>query len=342
MKKKGGAVIKVENITKSYGGFKAVDNLSFTLDGPGVYGLLGPNGAGKTTTMNIMTGCLAATEGSVTVDGLDIYEDAVAIKRRIGYLPEVPPVYPDMTPAEYLTFVANAKGVKRNLVASQVQHALSATGILPVKDRLIKQLSKGYRQRVGIAMALIGDPEIIILDEPTAGLDPLQIIEIRSLIRELGEHHTVLLSSHILPEISAVSDRIIILSKGRLAADDTPAGLQLRLKGQVGVSMTAKGTVSQIKAALADVEGIEHIKARSAARKGYMDVTLRVSGSLGEEICDIISEAMMEHKLPVTRLEMQRASLEEIFLDLTYDDPTKVDDGPDSKPGKGESDDSDI
>lgn len=340
MKKKGGAVIEVKNITKSYGSVKAVDGISFTLDGAGVYGLLGPNGAGKTTTMNIMTGCLAATEGTVTVDGKDIYEDAVAVKKRIGYLPEIPPVYPEMTPAEFLRFVAEAKGVKRALIAPQVQHALSAAGVADVKEKLIKTLSKGYRQRVGIAMALIGDPDVIILDEPTVGLDPLQIIEIRELIRELGEHHTVLLSSHILPEVSAVSDRIIILSHGHVAADDSTGALLGQMGSGATISLTVKGTVAQVRATLKGVEGVGKLKARSSGRKGYLDVTLHAKDGADEQLLERISEKLMEARLAVTRLEAQQNSLESVFLDLT-DDADKTaemeNDG-----GEGDEDDSDL
>ncbi len=320
MTKKGGAVIEVKNVTKSYGGIKAVDGISFTLDGAGVYGLLGPNGAGKTTTMNIMTGCLAATEGSVTIDGLDIYEDAVAAKKRIGYLPEIPPLYPEMTPAEFLRFVAEAKGVAKKLIDPQVQHALKAAGVGAVKDRLIKTLSKGYRQRVGIAMALIGDPDVIVLDEPTVGLDPLQIIEIRRLIRELGERHTVLLSSHILPEVSAVSDRIIILSHGHIAADDSTAALLGGMSGGATVSLTVKATVAQVRAALKGIEGAGKLKARSSGRKGYLDVTLQTKKTADDALLEDISRALMEAKLPVTRLEAKQSSLESVFLDLTEDD----------------------
>ena len=214
-------MIAVKNLTKKYGDFAAVRDVSFTMEKGRVYGFLGPNGAGKSTTMNIITGCLAATSGSVTIDGLDIYEDAVDAKKKIGYLPELPPLYTDMTPDEYLLFVGRAKGLRGDALYEEVERVEKRTGLTEMRARLIKNLSKGYRQRVGIAQAILGDPEIIILDEPTVGLDPLQIIEIRELVRELGENHTVILSSHILSEISAVCDYVIIIAHGEIVASDT-------------------------------------------------------------------------------------------------------------------------
>ena len=197
-------MIAVEHLTKRYGSFTAVDDISFTLEQGHIYGFLGPNGAGKSTTMNMMTGCLAATAGSVTIDGLDIFEQAREAKKLLGYLPEIPPLYPEQTPEEYLRFVAEAKGLPKAQIDAQVAKALAETRLEPMANRLIRHLSKGYRQRVGIAQALLGDPHYIILDEPTVGLDPLQIIEIRDLIHELGQTHTVILSSHILSEVQAI------------------------------------------------------------------------------------------------------------------------------------------
>lgn len=209
-------MIEVSHLTKRYGNHLALSDLSFTIPNGQIYGLLGPNGAGKSTTMNILTGCLAATSGEVRIDGVDIFEDPMAAKRHLGYLPEQPPVYMDRTPWEYLRFVARAKGVKN--LAQEVDRVMDLTQIADVRDRLIRNLSKGYRQRVGIAQALLGSPKLIILDEPTVGLDPAQVIEIRKLIRELGQAHTVILSSHILSEVQAVCQQVLILSKGRLAA----------------------------------------------------------------------------------------------------------------------------
>lgn len=224
-------MIEVRNLCKDYGtngAQRAVDNLSFTIEPGHVYGFLGPNGAGKSTTMNILTGCLAATSGQVTIDGFDIYEDAREAKSRIGYLSEQPPLYLDMTVREYLNFVAGAKGAVKEIRREHLAAIMALTQIEDVENRLIKNLSKGYRQRVGIAQALVGNPEIIILDEPTVGLDPKQIIEIRELIKELGKEHTVILSSHILSEVRSVCDRLLIIAKGRLVAEDTPEALEAK------------------------------------------------------------------------------------------------------------------
>ena len=219
-------MIEVKHLCRKYGEHRAVDDLSFTIENGYVYGFLGPNGAGKSTTMNMITGCLAATSGQILIDGYDIFEDAQEAKKRIGYLPEIPPLYQDMTVREFLNFVANAKGVPKQALDEQLFSVVSLAGLEEVEERLIKNLSKGYKQRVGIAQALLANPEIIILDEPTVGLDPKQIIEVRDLIRELGKDHTVILSSHILSEVRSVSDRILIISKGKLVANDTPENLE--------------------------------------------------------------------------------------------------------------------
>ncbi len=219
-------MIEVKNLCKDYGGRRAVSNLSFTIEPGHVYGFLGPNGAGKSTTMNILTGCLAATSGHVSIDGFDIFEDAKEAKSRIGYLPEQPPLYLDMTVIEYLKFIAAAKNVAKEKRDEHLAAIIALTQLEDVSGRLIKHLSKGYMQRVGLAQALVGDPEIIILDEPTVGLDPRQIIEIRQLIKELGKEHTVILSSHILSEVRSVCDRLLVIAKGKLVADDTPEALE--------------------------------------------------------------------------------------------------------------------
>ena len=219
-------MIKVEHLTKCYGDFMAVEDLSFEIDEGHVYGFLGPNGAGKSTTMNIMTGCLSATEGKVTIGGCDIFEQPQQAKRMVGYLPEQPPLYMNETPVEYLRFVGSAKGLKGKELKEQVEMVIQKTKIEDVKNRLISALSKGYKQRVGIAQALIGNPNVIILDEPTVGLDPIQIIEIRDLIRQLGQDHTVILSSHILSEVQAICEKVLIISKGKLAAFDAPENLE--------------------------------------------------------------------------------------------------------------------
>ena len=213
-------MIEVSHLTKYYGSFLAVDDLSFTIPDGHVYGFLGPNGAGKSTTMNIMTGCLSPTEGQVTIDGHDILTEPEAAKRCMGYLPEQPPLYLSETPWEYLTFVGEAKGLRGGALRSQIESVMARTKITEMGGRPISALSKGYKQRVGIAQALLGDPKVVILDEPTVGLDPLQIIEIRDLIRQLGEKHTVILSSHILSEVQAICDKVLIISRGKLVAYD--------------------------------------------------------------------------------------------------------------------------
>ena len=218
-------MIKVEHLTKCYGDFMAVKDLSFEIEEGHIYGFLGPNGAGKSTTMNIITGCLSATDGTVKINGYDIFEDAKKAKRCIGYLPEQPPLYMNETPLEYLRFVGEAKGLSGDELEEQVEEVITWTKIEKVKSKLISKLSKGYKQRVGIAQALLGNPQVVILDEPTVGLDPIQIIEIRDLMKDLGRNHTVILSSHILSEVQAICDRILIIDKGRLVAFDTTENL---------------------------------------------------------------------------------------------------------------------
>ncbi len=252
-------MIEVRHLTKKYGDNLAVSDLSFTIESGHIYGFLGPNGAGKSTTMNIMTGCLAATEGEVVIGGHDIYEEPTEAKKLIGYLPEQPPLYMDSTPREYLTFVARAKGVKKDQIKAQIESALKNTDTTDVADRLIKHLSKGYKQRVGIAQALLGDPEVIILDEPTVGLDPMQIIEIRDLIKELGKTRTVILSSHILSEIQTVCDRVIIISGGKKLADDSLAELEVLNSGKnledifIDLTMKAREAAQAEKKEVIDV-----------------------------------------------------------------------------------------
>ncbi len=308
-------MIEVSHLTKRYGDHCAVDDLSFTVEDGLVYGFLGPNGAGKSTTMNIITGCLAATEGRVTVDGHDIFDEPIAAKRCIGYLPEQPPVYPDMTPAEYLSFVVEAKGVNRAERAAQIEKAVSVTGIGDVRDRLIRNLSKGYRQRVGIAQALLGDAKLIILDEPTVGLDPLQIIEIRDLIRSLGRRHTVILSSHILSEVQAVCDRILIINKGKLIACDTPENLEGRFAGGVSYALTVKAGGEAVLQALAATEGVTRVTLDSEA-DGRCELTVEADPAAAD-MDERLSLALSGAHMPVLRMERREASLEDVFIRLT-------------------------
>ena len=248
-------MISVEHLTKWYGDFKAVDDLSVEIDEGHVYGFLGPNGAGKSTTMNIITGCLSATSGSVKIDGHDILEEPKEAKKQIGYLPEQPPLYMSETPVEYLRFVAEAKGLKGEAVKKQIQEVIEQTGLEPVKNRRISALSKGYKQRVGIAQALLGNPKVIILDEPTVGLDPIQIIDIRNLIRDLGKDHTVIFSSHILSEVQTICDQILIIAGGKLIAFDKPENLEKQLLSRE-IVLVPEGSAEE---AAETVKGLEHV-----------------------------------------------------------------------------------
>ena len=309
-------MIEVSHLTKRYGEHTAVSDLSFTIEKGQIYGFLGPNGAGKSTTMNIMTGCLAATAGEVKIDGYDIFEQPMQAKRRIGYLPEQPPLYPDRTPREYLEFVAEAKGVPKAGRGEQIRRVMELTGIMDVADRLCKNLSKGYRQRVGIAQALLGDPEIIILDEPTVGLDPRQIIEIRDLIRSLGEEHTVILSSHILSEVQAVCGTILIIHKGKLVACDTPENLEKLFAGTATLELIAEAGEEDTKRILAALPGITHMDVRGAG-ENRCEVTLQTDSGAGEALCREAFFAFAGAGKAILRMDMAKASLEDIFIELT-------------------------
>ena len=307
-------MIEVKNLTKNYGNHTAVSNLTFTVENNCVYGFLGPNGAGKSTTMNIITGCLSASDGTVIIDGYDIYDDAIEAKKRIGYLPEIPPLYFDMTPVEYLGFVADAKKVAKKEKQVQIDAAMARTGIEAVSNKRIKSLSKGYKQRVGIAQALIGNPSVIILDEPTVGLDPKQIIEIRDLIKELGKDHTVILSSHILSEVQAVCDKILIIAHGKLIACDTPERLETLFAGSKTITMTVKANEQEARAAIAEIEEIQSIE----VLKSEENLTkLEIVTDKEADIAEKLFFAFAGIKKAIIRLSEETASLEDIFLELT-------------------------
>lgn len=308
-------MIEVRNLTKRYGPNTAVDNISFTIEPGKIYGLLGPNGAGKSTTMNIITGCLAATEGSVHVCGHDIFEEPLEAKRRIGYLPEIPPLYTDMTPYEYLMFVAAAKGVEYEATFRQVREVMELTELEDVRDRLIRNLSKGYRQRVGIAQAMLGNPDIIILDEPTVGLDPKQIIEIRDLIRTLGQNKTVILSSHILAEVAAVCENVIIISHGKIVADDTLDNLNSRVSPYDSLRISVRGDEEVILSVLDGIEGIESIETLASREDDVHDYRLSVSRD--SDLRDTLFFSMAEKRCAMLEIEREVSSLESIFLTLT-------------------------
>lgn len=309
-------LIEVQNLTKVYGGRVAVKNLSFKIRNGRIYGLLGPNGAGKSTTMNIIAGCLSPTEGSVRINGYDVCDHPLEAKRQIGYLPEQPPLFPDMTPLEYLTFVAEAKGVSEELVDRQVKEAMELTDIASVKHRLIRNLSKGFRQRVGIAQALLGSPDIVILDEPTVGLDPQQLTEVRALVRRLGEKLTVVISSHILSEISELCDHVIILSEGRVVADDDVAELEARMNPETTLCMTVKADEEGARQVLMSIPGVNTVTCLSSAPEEGT-VSLRVTTNSGVDLRDEIFFAMAERRYAVLSTETREPSLEEIFLTLT-------------------------
>ena len=311
-------MIEVSHLTKKYGSRLAVDDISFTVEDGVIYGLLGPNGAGKSTIMNILTGYLAATEGQVTVAGHPLPEEADAAKACVGYLPEQPPLYPEMTVAEYLDFAAELKGVKKADRPAQVQSAARRTGLEDVLPRLIRSLSKGYRQRVGVAQALLGSPQLIILDEPTVGLDPAQVIELRRLIRELGRTHTVILSSHILSEVQAVCQQVLILSKGRLVAVGSPEELGETLNPGSRLRATAQGEPDTVLAAVRSVPGICKVELESAA-DGQVTFTAESEDTADRRAA--VSRALTEAGCTVLALAAENRSLEEVFLALTEKTP---------------------
>ena len=310
-------MIEVSNLTKKYGDHIAVDHLSFRVEKRQIYGFLGPNGAGKTTTMNILTGYLAATEGTVTIDGRDIQKEPEAAKRNIGYLPELPPLYTEMTVQEYLAFAAELKKVPKKERAKQIGEVMEMTQITDMKNRLIKNLSKGYRQRVGLAQAILGYPEVIILDEPTVGLDPKQIIEIRDLIRRLGENHTIILSSHILSEVSAVCDHIMIIAHGKLVASDSPEGLQRLMSGAMELKLTVKGDEKRLQEALAQVANVDHMEQLEAQKDGC--VRIKIVSKENTDIREEVFYALADARLPIMEMTHLEKSLEDIFLELTED-----------------------
>ena len=307
-------MIQVENVTKKFGQRLAVDRLSFTVNRGEILGFLGPNGAGKSTTMNIITGYLSATEGSVKLDGHDILEEPAAVKKQIGYMPELPPLYPDMTVRDYLSFVCDIKGVARTRRKDNMERSMELTRIADVRGRLIKNLSKGYKQRVGIAQAIIGTPPVLILDEPTIGLDPQQIIETRNLVRDLGREHTIILSSHILPEVQAVCSRVLIINKGRIVASDTPENLSRGLSGDNRISLRAAGSEQE---ALAIARGVANVlTAECIGSREAGTVDLVVEARRDQDVRRDIFSAFARATMPLLMMKSMALSLEEIFLNL--------------------------
>lgn len=308
-------MIEVKNLEKKYGNHVAVKNLSFTVEDGQVYGFLGPNGAGKSTTMNIMIGYLSATEGEVVINGHDIFEEPEEAKKCFGYLPENPPLYLNMTVKEYLMFVADLKKVPKKERKGMIDKIMRMTHIEEMQNRLIQHLSKGYKQRVGLAQAIVGFPEIIILDEPTSGLDPKQQKEVRDLIRQLSKNHTVILSSHILQEISAVCDRILIINKGHLVAEGTPEELTELVQGSQEIRVTAKADKKQVESALNTLKNVHRVEYKEAEEEGTTSVV--VYAKKEHDIREELFKAFVKHDIVLLGLNAYTKNLEDVFLEIT-------------------------
>lgn len=317
-KKEAFTVIEINNLVKKYGDHVAVDDLSLTVEPGKIYGFLGPNGAGKSTTMNIITGYLGATSGEVKINGHDIFKEPEEAKKSIGYLPEIPPLYVDMTVREYLDFVAELKKLEKSLRKRYVEEAMETTGITDVANRMIRNLSKGYRQRVGFAQAILGYPEIIILDEPTVGLDPKQIIEIRELIKKLGEKHTVILSSHILTEISAVCDHVFIISKGKLVASDATENLVSLMSGAQEIEVTVRTDVANAQKELAAISEISKVEVKNEDAG-----ELVVYAKKGADVREDVFRTLAEKHFAVLEMHTIEKSLEDVFLEITQEGEEK-------------------
>ena len=310
-------MIEVKNLVKRYGDHVAVNNLSFTVEEGQIYGFLGPNGAGKSTTMNIITGYLASTEGEVLINGHNILEEPEEAKKCIGYLPELPPVYTDMTVLEYLKFVAELKKIPKDQRKKQILEVMNLVKITDMQNRLIKNLSKGYRQRVGLAQAVLGFPKIIILDEPSVGLDPKQIIEIRELIRQLAKKHTVILSSHILAEVREVCDYILIISKGKLVASDTPENLERNLGDSDLIEIETKASPDEVRRILETVDGIRSISTKHLEN----GITwAQIQEKKNTDIREKVFQAFAQNHQPLLKLNPLQVSLEDVFMELTQSD----------------------
>ncbi len=309
-------VIEVKNLVKRYGTHVAVDHISFTIEKGKIYGFLGPNGAGKSTTMNMMTGYIAPSEGEIIINGHDILEEPEEAKACIGYLPEFPPLYPDMTVEEYLVFAAGLKGIDKSEQSQAIDQVVHLTKLKEVRHRLIQQLSKGYKQRVGLAQAVLGLPEVIILDEPTVGLDPRQIIEIRDLIKTLAQKHTVILSSHIMQEISAVCDNIIIIAEGKIIANDTTENISRMASDQNHLELQIQGEPTAIKNAL--IKALPNAKVTNSSVSNYQGnlATLQVVTDIEEDVRVKVFETCARLNMPILEMKLLNPTLEEIFLDL--------------------------
>jgi ABC-2 type transport system ATP-binding protein len=311
-------LIEVQDLTKTFGERTAVDHISFAVNKGEILGFLGPNGAGKTTTMRMLTSFMPATSGTARIAGFDVFDNSLEVRRHIGYLPENPPVYPDMTVESYLDFVARIKGVPTEKRAQRVTDALEKTNITDKRDELIKRLSRGYKQRVGLAQALVHDPDVIILDEPTVGLDPKQIIEVRHLIKNLAGNHTIVLSTHILPEVSMTCDRVVIINKGKIAAVDTPQNLTSQLKGGQRIRVEVQASEQPLREVLAQIPGASRVQIEAAPLAGHVLATIEAAE--GKDIRSAIAARIVEKGWPLFELKGVSLSLEDIFLELTTDD----------------------
>jgi ABC-2 type transport system ATP-binding protein len=311
-------LIEVQDLTKTFGERTAVDHISFAVNKGEILGFLGPNGAGKTTTMRMLTSFMPATSGTARIAGFDVFDNSLEVRRHIGYLPENPPVYPDMTIESYLDFVARIKGVPAEKRTQRVTDALEKTNITDKRDELIKRLSRGYKQRVGLAQALVHDPDVIILDEPTVGLDPKQIIEVRHLIKNLAGSHTIVLSTHILPEVSMTCDRVVIINKGKIAAVDTPQNLTSQLKGGQRIRVEVQASEQPLREVLAQIPGASRVQMEAAPLAGHVLATIEAAE--GKDIRSAIAARIVEKGWPLFELKGVSLSLEDIFLELTTDD----------------------
>jgi ABC-2 type transport system ATP-binding protein len=307
-------MIEVDKLTKRYGRTTAVDGISFKVQRGEILGFLGPNGAGKTTTMRILTCYLPPTEGTARVAGYDVFEDPLEVKKRVGYIPETPPLYPDLDVESYLAFCARIKGVASSQRQARIDDAVEKVRIGDVRRKLIGRLSKGYRQRVGLAQAILHNPDVLILDEPTAGLDPKQIIETRELIKALGGEHTIVLSTHILPEVSMTCGRVVIINQGRVMAEGTPDSLTQRFAGQVTIRVDVRGEQGPVLAAIRGVEGVAEVR---PAKSDAGTVSVEVEAESGRDVRADLARAVVTNGLDLLGLKEVAASLEEVFLHLT-------------------------
>jgi ABC-2 type transport system ATP-binding protein len=311
-------LIEVQDLTKSFGDKTAVDHVSFTVNKGEILGFLGPNGAGKTTTMRILTGFLPATSGTARIAGFDVFNDSMEVRKRIGYLPEAPPLYTDMEVETYLDFVARIKNVPAERRKMLIENALVKTNIEDKRHELVKRLSRGYKQRVGIAQALVHDPDVIILDEPTVGLDPKQIIEVRHLIKGLAGSHTIILSTHILPEVSMTCDRVVIINAGKVVAVDTPANLTMQLKGGQRVHLEAQADEGALRSALQEIPAIRRVDLEPAGGNGRVAAT--IESAQGEDVRSQVAAKIVGRGWPLFELRGVSLSLEDVFLQLTTED----------------------